>query len=47
MLSSGSVYQNLTKNKINEKTNLKLNKIDFYAASKISSELMIKSYQIF
>lgn len=46
-LSSGSVYENLTKSKINEKTNLKLNKIDFYTATKISSELMIKSYKNF
>tara|TARA_B100000965_G_scaffold395565_1_gene409265 strand:- start:1019 stop:1882 length:864 start_codon:yes stop_codon:yes gene_type:complete len=46
-LSTGSVYENLPKGKINEETNLKLNKIDFYSASKISSELMIKSYKNF
>ena len=46
-LSTGSVYENKQKNKINENTDLKLNKIDFYSTSKISSELMIKSYQDF
>ena len=46
-LSTGSVYENSQNNKINEQTKLKLNKIDFYLASKISSELIIKSYQKF
>ncbi len=46
-LSTGNVYENTKKNTINEKTNIKLNKIDFYSASKISSELLIKSYKNF
>ena len=46
-LSSGSVYDNSKKDKISEKTNFKLDKIDYYSASKISSEFLIKSYQNF
>lgn len=46
-LSSGSVYDNSKNNIINEKTNFKSKKIDYYSASKISSEFLIKSYQNF
>ena len=46
-LSSGSVYDNSKNNVINEKTNFKSKKIDYYSASKISSEFLIKSYQNF
>jgi len=46
-LSSGSVYDISKKSKINEKTNFKFKNIDYYSASKISSEFLIKSYQKF
>ncbi|RPG55930.1 MAG: NAD(P)-dependent oxidoreductase [Flavobacteriales bacterium TMED235] len=46
-LSTGSVYEKTKKKEINENTGIDLKKTDFYSSSKISSELIIKSYQNF